>query len=120
EAVGGDRHVGDTAFAGQRPFYHRTGQPVEAQVVGQRDFAVGIPHHRDRGVILQVAADAGQVVDHLDAQLAQLVGRADAGEEHELRRVEGTTREHDLALRLNAVILAVPTVVEGNRAPVLH
>src|SRR5690606_40443049 len=54
------------------------------------------------------------------AELAQLVGRADAGEEHELRRVEGAARQDDFALRLQAVILAVLAVVKGDRTAVLH
>jgi hypothetical protein len=48
-------------------------------------------------MILQVAADAGKVVDRRDAQLAQLVGRTDAREEQQLRRVVGAAGKDDLA-----------------------
>src|SRR5271156_7084448 len=43
----------------------------------------------DVEVILQVLADAGKIVRHLRAERTQFLGRADAGEEQKLRRVDG-------------------------------
>jgi len=42
-------------------------------------------------------ADVGQVQAAVDADLRQLVLQADAGQQQELRRADGTGRQHDLA-----------------------
>lgn len=46
-------------------------------------------------MILQVAPDAGHVDLHLDPDLAELVGRADAGAEQQQRRSVRASRQHD-------------------------
>jgi hypothetical protein len=48
-------------------------------------------------VVLQVLADAREIVDDLDPQLRQLVGGADARQEQEVRRADGAAGEQDLA-----------------------
>ena len=50
-------------------------------------------------VVLQVLADARAIGDDRDAVLPQQVGRTDAGELQELRRLQRAGREDDLALR---------------------
>ena len=67
-------------------------------------------------MVLQVAADAGEVVNDVDAELAQLVGRAVAGEQQELRGVVGAAGEDDLALGLQAVVPAVLTALNRRAA----
>ena len=48
-------------------------------------------------VLLQIRANAGQIVHHLDAVRAQMVGRSNPGKHQELRRVDGSAAEDDLA-----------------------
>jgi len=48
-------------------------------------------------VILEVGADARSVGNDWDAVLAQLLGRTDAGEEHELRRPDRAGGKYHLA-----------------------
>jgi hypothetical protein len=67
-------------------------------------------------VILQVRADAWHVGDHLDAVLAQQIGRADAGELQQLRRVECAAREDHLAAGARDVRGAVLAVFDADRA----
>jgi hypothetical protein len=50
----------------------------------------------DLEVVLQVLADAGQVLDDLDPERAELGRRPDAGELEQLRRVDRPAAEHDL------------------------
>ena len=58
-------------------------------------------------VVLQIGADALHVGDHVDAVLPQQVGRADAGELQQLRRVERAAREDHFAVRARHVRRAV-------------
>ena len=48
-------------------------------------------------MVVQVVADR-QVGDHVDAVLAQVAGRADAGQHQQLRRAEDAGAEDDLAV----------------------
>ncbi len=54
--------------------------------------------HRHEHVVVQVVAD-GQVGVHLDAVLAQVRGRADAGQHQQLRRTERARRQHHFLRR---------------------
>ena len=54
----------------------------------------------DVEVVLQVGADAGQVGDDVDAEPAQLVAAADAGEHQQLRRIDRAAADDHLACRL--------------------
>ena len=49
-------------------------------------------------MILQVGADAGQVVHRRDADRFQMIGRADARLQQQLRRADGAGRDDHLAL----------------------
>ena len=71
----------------------RLGRLERGRVVGEED---------DPGVqvVLQVAADGGLVEAHVDAERAQLVGRADAREHQQLRRLVGAGGQDHLALGL--------------------
>ena len=55
--------------------------------------------HLDLEVVLQVAADLGQIGCDCNAVRPQMVGRPDAGQHQELRRVHRPAREDDLACR---------------------
>ena len=58
------------------------------------------------GVVAEVLADRRLVEDHLDFAHRQVLGRADAGEHQQLRRVVGAAAEDHLAL--GAVLLDLP------------
>ena len=55
------------------------------------------PGHDEIEMILEVAADAGQLMQHADAMDGELIGRADAGQLQQLRRAERAGRQDDLA-----------------------
>src|SRR5690606_21988710 len=83
------------------------GAAAAAQVVveGDAQFAgavVGDPlggavQGADVEVVLQVGADPGGVVQHLDPVMSQVVGRADAREHQQLRRIDGAPAQQHLA-----------------------
>ena len=74
-------------------------RPADQRMVGlvQRLDAMHLEDRALLKVILQVAADARLVVHDGDAQLAEPVGRTDAGELQDLRRADRTGRQDDLA-----------------------
>src|SRR6516162_5098010 len=57
-------------------------------------------------MVAQVLADAGQLMAHLDAKVAQSFGLADAGQLQQLRRVERAGADHDRAPRPSLAHLA--------------
>ena len=73
-----------------------------------------------RQMVLQILADR-QIDDRLDAHLAQMRGRADAGQHQQLRRVEGAAGEDHLALGVDrdASPLSL-TIFDAGRARALH
>ena len=73
-----------------------------ADAVVQRD-RLGAAIDRARlEVVLQIVPDARQLVHHLDAVRAQVLGRPDPRQLEHLRRVDGAAGEHDLARRPRA------------------
>ena len=66
------------------------GEQVRLEVVGLalRDRLRRLVQHRRQRVVVQVGADAGQVGPHLEAERAQVVGRADAGQQQQLGRAD--------------------------------
>ena len=73
---------------------HQVGHVGELDEVGG---AAGVPDHRDGRVVLQPLAHTSQVGHHVDAVLAQVGGRSDAGEHQQVRAVHGTTAQQHLA-----------------------
>ncbi len=67
-------------------------------------------------MVLQVAPDPGQVEEDGDPVPADLVRRTDAGEEQELRRVDGAAREDDLAPRPRRVQPPAPAELDPGGA----
>ena len=59
----------------------------------------------DLEVVLQVLAHAGQVGDHVDAEPAEQLGRAHAGQLQQLRRVDRAAAQDDLAPRASRAVL---------------
>src|SRR5258705_4846222 len=67
-------------------------------------------------MILEVLADARELVDHADAVLLQFVRRADAGKQQELRRTESAPAEDHLAARFRGLIAPLPVIAHTRRA----
>ncbi len=81
-------------------------------------FGAGI-HHQHREMVLQVLADR-QIDERGDADRAQMIGRADAGEHQNLRRVEGAAAEDDFALGIGVQRLAALFIVHAGGPVALH
>src|SRR3954464_3295171 len=72
-----------------------------------------------RVVVLQALADAGQRVTHLDAELAQKLGRSDPGQLQQLRRVVGAAGQYYFLVGAdfgNGATLAAFDVAHADRA----
>ena len=69
----------------------------------------------DVDVIVQVRADAGQILGDANAVRAQMVGRTDAGQQQQLRRIDRAAAE-DYFARLGAGQSAVMAIVDAGRA----
>ncbi len=67
----------------------------------------------DDRMVLQIAADAGQIGQNVDAERAQLGRRADAGAQQESRRVNGAGAYDDhplgISLRAPSTVTVAPT-----------
>jgi hypothetical protein len=67
------------------------------------DLALGAEDHRREQVVVEVAPDAGNVGDDVDAERAQFVGGAHAREQEELRRADrATAQDHLVRVRAAA------------------
>ena len=73
----------------------------------------GCVDHRRQHVVVQVAADTGQVGDHVDSEPAQVCSVADAGEQQELGRLDRAGTDDDL-------MLGVRLLDDPVRAPAPH
>ena len=99
-------------------------QPISQSAVGPVGFVVadrrGLGGQVDVHMVLEVLAHARQVVDDVDAQRAQLVGRSDAGKQKQPRRVDRATAEHDLPVGVGGHRLVLAQVLDADRLPFLH
>ncbi len=68
-------------------------------------------------MVAQVLADAGQGVLHRDAEVAQPLGLADAGQFQQLRRIDRPGADHDLAPGAGLPPLAGNRVTQAGAAP---
>src|SRR3546814_6489939 len=84
--------------------------------IGQRHFL--LDHHAS--MILQIFADAGQVLHDGDAVLPQQRGGADAGQLEKLWGIDRAPREDDLALRFDRLPAALALIFHAHGTPVLH
>ncbi len=96
EAARLEERRGDGALAGEEVLQARDGGPVRfgVAVVGVGAGAFGDDEEVD--VVLQVRADAGLVEVDGDAERAEVVGRAEAGELQEAGGADGAGGEDDL------------------------
>ncbi len=67
-------------------------------------------------MVVEVGADAGQVVDHRNPDRREVAGRADPGNLQEVRRVDGAAADDDLARRQLPAIGAVLAVADSGAA----
>ena len=114
----GDRR-GGRAGAGQQPLStveERAQQPC-LHIVG---LAVDPHGLADPGMVLHVLAHAGEVMANLDAVLAEVGFRPDAGQHQELRRAEGAGAEDDGLGGGCLPALAAPEVVHADDARALE
>ena len=86
----------------------------------ERDRLPALHLEIDFQMVLQVGADARPVGHDLDALLPQMLGRADAGEHEQLRRVDRGGGEDHFGPGPHATHRAAGLVLDPNRAPVLH
>lgn len=68
---------------------------------------VQLPHDDGFGVVEQVLADTGNVLDYLDAEILQLLLGSQTGQQHQTRSVDCTGAEDCLVLRVQHVLGAV-------------
>ena len=73
------------------------------------------PLHVHFQVVLEIPADAGQVVQHGDRPVTQVVRGPDAGEHEQLRGLEGAGGENHLSFRANGFGGAVSGELDATR-----
>ncbi len=71
-------------------------------------------------MVLQVLPDPGQVGHHVEAQGTQLVGRADAGQQQQLRRADRARADDHLAEGVRLGQFPVAQVADAGTAAVPH
>lgn len=83
-----------------------TGVRVHGGLVG-RNGLVQLPHDDGLGVVEQVLADTGDVLDDGNLELVELLLGSKTGQEHETGSVDGTSAENGLALGVEGVLGAI-------------
>lgn len=68
---------------------------------------VQLPDDDGLWVVLQVFANTGNVLNHRNVQLLQLVLGTKTGEQHKTRRVDGASRQNGLGARIDGALGAV-------------
>ena len=86
----------------------------------ERGDAVDLVDHAQLQMILQVGADARPVEHDRDAVLLQLLRRADAGQQHDLRRADRAGGENDFAAAARRARLRRPAPAHAGGAPAVE
>ena len=86
----------------------------------ERDRVARARNHAHGEVVAQVLAHPGQVLQHLDAELPQLLRRPDAGQLQQLRRVEGACTDDHFAAGAHLAARAALIEAHADRAPVFE
>ena len=110
EAAGLEEGRGDRAALEQDVLDACPDRAVQLDVVVVGVVAAALGHGVDVEMVLEVRADAGQVVDDRHAHLPQMVGRADARQQQQARRADAARGDQHLALAAQ----------HGGRAAALH
>ena len=93
---GDDEHVA-LVHAGQSGGIAQADVDVAARELVHARVRLDIGRDRDRGVVHQALADAGEARAHLDPQVLQMPDRSDAGAQQMRRRMDGAARQDHLA-----------------------
>ncbi len=91
-------------------------QPAVVHLVHRADARCAAVDDAPTAVVLQVLADAGQIVHHVYAVLLQQRAGADAGKLQQLRRVDRAARQQHLASRTHLANGAVLAELDADRA----
>mgnify|MGYP003338728194 CR=1 FL=1 len=86
-------------------------------VVGHAGSLAVVQNHRVE-MVLEIAADARQIVQRLDADRLQVIGGADTRQQEKLRRVHRAATQNDLAIGARDLVAAVDHVAHAH-GPVL-
>ncbi len=97
EAAGLEEAGGHRPFLEQQILQAGPGRAVELCVIVVGEVARAFGDDEEVEMVLQVLADAGQVVHRLDADRLQMIGRADAGEHQEFWRADGARADDDFS-----------------------
>ena len=97
ESAGIDQGGGDRALPEQNVLHDGPEGAVGPGDLVVAEVAAALAHHIDVHVVLQVLPDAGQIVDHVDAERLQLIAAADAGEHQEPGGADGPGADQHLA-----------------------
>ena len=108
------------AAAQHEPLQEDAGAVAIEQRRRDRDGLRGGVLDVDLEVVLQVLADAGQVVDDVDPETAERPRVADAGELEHLRRVDRTAAQDDLGAARPLDLAAPVAVLDADRARALE
>src|SRR5271156_2181352 len=82
----------------------------EDVVIWRRNLPTGFVNDEGQKMVVQILADPPQVRLHTDAELMQIVGRADAGQEEKVRRADGARADYDFAISPRGMELAAAPV----------
>ena len=117
----GDRHVHVERRATLQP------GRVEQAPVGMGTQPGGLPGgaaqvHRggEGGVVVEVAAHAGQRGPHRDSERREILGRTEAGSEHESRGPVGAGAENHFSRTVDGAAIAFAHDDAGDLAPIQH
>ena len=92
----GDHEHVALVHAGQVRGVAQADVDVAARVLVDARVRLDVGRHRDRGVVHQALADAGERHAHLDPQILQVPDRPDAGAQQVRRRMDGAAGEDHL------------------------
>ncbi|MCW2651627.1 MAG: hypothetical protein JWR32_2603 [Mycobacterium sp.] len=81
----------------------------------ERAVVLRVEADRPHEVIHQVLTNFGCVMEHLDTVLRQLLAIADARQHQQLRNVDRTAAQHNLAARPHDLARTVPVELDTNR-----
>src|SRR5579883_1617906 len=107
------------AIAKQEAAQDRRNKPVDAQIAIERHRLDDLVNEADIDMVLQILADAGQVMRGLYAVRCKLVGVADAGQHENLRGIDRAGREDDLLIGAGAKALAILLIFHCKSAAAL-